>query len=157
MVLEWIYKGNIYGETKWSDVYRPSGRMYNRSRYDTNRGHFEAWTGWDFPIHPVLRHNNSHCKKDFPMGRLFYDMPLIAGQEPKTRNVIIGYDRFELLPGTYEWRSVTDKGAPEDPTYPEGWSETCTIVAEGETHYLHSGDTLRVKLQEDEESLNPEL
>ena len=154
MVLEWIYEGNNYGTMAWRDIYGkygPTGPMYDRSEYDTNRESFEAGTGWDFPEHKALRHNNGHCKKDFPLGRLIYDIPQISRQEPRGKDLWVGYERFEILPGTYEWRSLTGRGAPVDPTYTaQGWSDPCKIVAEGETHYLGYGATLRVKMLEDE-------
>ena len=154
MVMEWIYKGNNYGEIIWHNlmggrVYR--GPEYDRSRYSTNRESFEAVTGWDFPDHMVLRHNNGHCKKDFPLGRLIFDTPNVGGRGSIEKNVVVGYERFEILPGTYEWRSLTGRSAPVDPTYTaQGWTELCKIVAEGETHYLYYGSTLRVKMSEDE-------
>ena len=154
MVLEWIYEGNNYGAMKWRDIYGkygPTGPMYDRGEYNTNRESFEAGTGWDFPDHTVLRHNNGHCKKDFPLGRLIYDIPRIAGQEPRGKGLRVGYERFEILPGTYEWRSWTGRGAPVERTYTaQGRTELCKIVAEGETHYLYYGSTLRVKMSEDE-------
>ena len=153
LVLAWIYEGNNYGWIKWGNEgtrkYPPRDPSWDRSEYYTSRTSLEKRTGWAFPQHPVLTHDNPHCKKDFPMGRLAYDIQSsIGGGEPRHRGALIGTRPFHLLPGTYEWRTTTAKGAPEDPTYTaKGWSGTCTITAGGETHRLHYDSTLRIAIQ----------
>ena len=128
---------------------------YDRSRVrHVQRGALRVGPDGIFPRHTVLRHNNGHCKKDFPMGRLIFDIRRNVWTRADgsiEKNVVVGYERFEILPGTYEWRSRTGRGAPVDPTYTaQGRTELCKIVAEGETHHLYYGSTLRVKMSEDE-------
>ena len=151
-MMKWLKEGNNYGPTRWGRTATAlRGQIYDRSGYNDDRKNFEELRGWDIPEHPIIQNNHGHCNTEFPTGRLIYDIPLPYKDDPTEKTTSVGSARFNLLSGTYEWRSVTKRGEPENPVYisvPGKYG--CKLVAGGETHYLVVGSTLRVQVKEGE-------